>query len=66
MALHDPAHAAKAAWDQALGETAGVFTSPSFAIFVTLLTGWVLAPGRRTICAMIGVADPDAARAHDA
>jgi hypothetical protein len=66
MSPHDGPGAAKAAWDQALDQAAGVFTRPSFAIFVTLLTGWVLAPGRRTICAMIGVADPEAARAHDA
>jgi len=43
-----------------------VFTAPSFAIFTDLLTGWVLAPGRRTITAMIAVADPAGRRAHDA
>lgn len=49
-----------------LGCTRTVFTAPSFAIFTDLLTGWVLAPGRRTITAMIAVADPSSRRAHDA
>src|SRR5665811_1947473 len=31
-----------------------------------LLSGWVCAPGRRTITAMITVADPAGDRAHDA
>ncbi len=43
-----------------------VFTAPSLAIFTDLLTGWVCAPGRRTITAMIAVADPAGRRAHDA
>ena len=35
-------------------------------LFTDLLTGWVLAPGRGTITAMIAVADPACGRAHDA
>ena len=42
------------------------FTTPSFAIFTDLLTGWVLAPGRRTITGMITVGDPGGRHAHDA
>ena len=42
------------------------FTQASFAIFETLLTGWVLAPGRRTVTGMIAAADPEGKRAHDA
>lgn len=49
-----------------LGLARAGFTAPSFAIFTTLLTGWVCAPGRRTITAMISVADPAGSRAHDA
>ena len=49
-----------------LGLTRSGFTAPSFAIFTDLLTGWVCAPGRRTITAMIKVADPAGRRAHDA
>ena len=54
------------AWTALLRQARGVFTVPSFAIFTDLLTGWVLAPGRRTITAMIAVADPAGRRAHDA
>ena len=49
-----------------LGLTRAGFTAPSYAIFTDLLTGWVCAPGRRTITAMITVADPAGRRAHDA
>ena len=42
------------------------FTTPSFAIFTDLLTGWVLAPGRRTITDLIAVGGPGRRRAHDA
>lgn len=49
-----------------LGLTRAGFTAPSYAIFTDLLTGWVCAPGRRTITAMIAVADPAGRRAHDA
>jgi len=66
MAGNDGGGEAKVAWDEGLAATAGAFTRPSLAIFTTLLTGWVLAPGRRTITAMIGAADPGASRAHDA
>ncbi|HEY6425043.1 MAG TPA: transposase [Pseudonocardiaceae bacterium] len=53
-------------WGALLATTRVVFTAPSFAIFTDLLSGWVLAPGRRTITAMIAVADPGGRRAHDA
>ena len=43
-----------------------MFGAPSFALFTQLLTGWVCVPGRRTITAMIVVADPAGCRAHDA
>lgn len=49
-----------------LGLTRSGFTTPSFALFTNLLTGWVLAPGRRTITGMIAVGDPGRRRAHDA
>ena len=39
-----------------LGLVRAGFTAPSFAIFTDLMTGWVCAPGRRTITAMITVA----------
>jgi hypothetical protein len=43
-----------------------VFHAPSFAIFADLLVGWVCAPGRRTITAMISATDAVGARAYDA
>jgi hypothetical protein len=49
-----------------LDATRRCFRAPSFAVFTALLTGWVCAPGRRTITAMIAVADPAGQRAHDA
>lgn len=49
-----------------LDRTQPVFRAPSFAIFTDLLSGWILAPGRRTVTAMIAVADPTNRRAHDA
>ena len=54
------------AWTALLEQCRVVFRAPSFAIFTTLLTGWVCAPGRRTITGMITVAEPAGGRAHDA
>lgn len=54
------------AWAALLEHTRTVFRAPSFTLFTTLLTGWVCAPGRRTITAMIAVADPAGRCAHDA
>ena len=53
-------------WTALLTSARPVFRAPSFAIFTDLLTGWVLAPGRRTVTAMITLADPAGGRAHDA
>jgi len=49
-----------------LGLSRGAFRASSFALFIDLVAGWVCAPGRRTITAMIAVADPAGKRAHDA
>ncbi len=57
---------ALAAWAALLGTCAPAFTGRSFALFVDLVAGWALAPGRRTVTAMISVADPTGRRAHDA
>lgn len=53
-------------WAALLDLVRGGFSAPSFAIFTDLVTGWVCAPGRRTITGMITVADPGGRRAHDA
>ncbi|MGH8997497.1 MAG: IS701 family transposase [Acidimicrobiales bacterium] len=57
---------AKGCWEGLIGLTRSCFAAPSLGIFATILTGWVLAPGRRTVTAMIAVADPEGRRAHDA
>ena len=44
------------AWAAMLEPARQVFRAPSYAVFTDLLTGWLLAPGRRTITAMIAVA----------
>lgn len=53
-------------WDAFLGGCVMVFTQPSFILFQTLVSAWVLCPGRRTVTRMIGVADPEGEHAHDA
>ena len=42
------------------------FSDPVGPTFQQLLTGWVLATGRRTICGIIPFADPEHSRPHDA
>lgn len=54
------------AWEAALGATPENFTRPSLGIFTTLMTAWVLTPGRRTVTRMISVGDPGGRRCHDA
>jgi len=54
------------AWEALVSLGRGCFSAPSFSLFATILTGWVLAPGRRTVTAMICVGDPEGRRAHDA
>lgn len=53
-------------WDSLLAKARGTFTAASFGLFQTLVWGWVLTPGRRTITAMISIGDPHSRRAHDA
>jgi hypothetical protein len=53
-------------WEELVGGACKVFTAPGAALFCTMVTGWVLAPGRRTVTAMIAAGDPLSRRAHDA
>jgi hypothetical protein len=57
---------AGSAWKALLGRAAGVFTAPSFGLFTDLVSAWVCATGRRTVCSMVAVMDPATRRAHDA
>lgn len=43
-----------------------VFSEPSAELFVRLITGWVLCPGRRTVTRIYRLADPRRSKAHDA
>jgi hypothetical protein len=54
------------AWKAILGRCAPAFTSPSFTLFCELMSAWVVATGRRTICGMVAVMDPATRGAHDA
>jgi len=54
------------AWERLLSRFADLFTRPSTGLFCTLVTGWALCPGRRTVTRMISLADPQGRRAHDA
>jgi hypothetical protein len=49
-----------------LSVAAPAFTQPSFGIFSDLVAAWVCCPSRHTITGLIGVADPEGRRAHDA
>jgi len=49
-----------------LSVAAPAFTQPSFGIFSDLVAAWVLCPSRHTITGLIGIADPEGRRAHDA
>jgi len=57
---------AGSAWKAILTQHTGAFTSPSFTLFCELLSAWVCATGRRTICGMVAVMDPSTRKAHDA
>ena len=53
-------------WMDGLGVLRQAFTLPGWNIFQTLLTGWVVCTGRRTIIGIYQQADPERSRAHDA
>ena len=53
-------------WHGFLTLIADVFTSAGFNIFTSLISGWVLSPGRRTITQMICAGDPTNKKQHDA
>src|SRR5271165_3868255 len=54
------------AWRDLLGIARGAFGARGFDVFSSLLCGWVLAPGRRTVTAMMVAGDPEGRRCHDA
>ena len=60
------ARTAALAWRDLLSKTRETFSAAGFGVFETLMAGWALSPGRRTITAMICAADPEGRGAHDA
>jgi hypothetical protein len=56
----------RARWNELVSLARRCFTAPGFSVFDTVLSGWVLAPGRRTVTQMVAAADPLGRRAHDA
>jgi hypothetical protein len=53
-------------WTSLLNYFSGVFTAPTFGIFASLMTGWILCTTRRTTTGILPFADPDRTRPHDA
>lgn len=53
-------------WTELLQQFFPIFTTPGAAIFVRLMTGWILCVRRRTVTGMIPFADPLGLRTHDA
>ena len=54
------------AWREIFASMAPAFTAPSFALFMQLMTAWVLLPGRHTITRMWQMIEPASRRPHDA
>lgn len=54
------------AWSSMFYMFSGVFTKPSFELFVRFASGWVLCTGRHTISGIYPFAEPNKEHAHDA
>jgi len=53
-------------WTSLINQFSPVFTVPTFQVFVSLMTGWILCTTRRTTTGIIPFADPQRKRPHDA
>ena len=53
-------------WTSLLNYFSAVFTAPTFPIFLSLMTGWILCTARRTTTGILPFADPQNQRPHDA
>ena len=53
-------------WTSLLNSFSAVFTEPTFPVFLSLMTGWILCKARRTITGILPFADPQRKRPHDA
>ena len=52
-------------WMDRIGALRQAFTHPGWRIFQTLMAGWVVCTGRRTIIGIYQQADPEHSRSHD-
>ena len=53
-------------WTSIIKQFSPVFTVPTFQVFVSMMTGWILCTIRRTTTGIIPFADPQRKRPHDA
>ena len=53
-------------WTSIIKQFSPVFTVPTFQVFVSMMTGWILCTTRRTTTGIIPFADPQRIRPHDA
>ena len=59
-------HTIISTWTELLQQFFPIFTIPGAAIFVRLVTGWILCTTRRTVTGLLPFADPVNDHAHDA
>jgi hypothetical protein len=53
------------AWDAIVPNFSAVFTQPTAAVFIELITGWILCTTKRTITDILPFADPRGQPAYD-
>jgi hypothetical protein len=52
-------------WNSLIAGFAPLFTAPTFRLFVEMMNGWVLCPGRHTVTRIYQIAEPEFKRSHD-
>ena len=52
-------------WNSLIAGFAPLFTAPTFLLFVEMISGWVLCPGRHTVTRIYQIAEPEFKRSHD-
>ena len=52
-------------WNSLIAGFVPLFTAPTFLLFVEMISGWVLCPGRHTVTRIYQIAEPEFKRSHD-
>lgn len=52
-------------WNALIAGFAPLFTEPTGSLFVEMIAGWVLCPGRHTVTRIYQIAEPEQNRSHD-